>query len=203
MKLKWKYFLIFIVVISIQIIIIFADIINVPYSIGVNVGSINWEAQSLCITVVLFFVTFFLINRRDIQRQKYQEDVARYALCYTYSSCKEMVRLLDNSNVRACVAKKCDFNSPIGKDEQLQMIIKKPFEYDKVILEFSVNGFLKKEEFNIYLDIKSKYENYVVRTIIFFEIYEQTKGLRDQLLGRINEEISKYGDREKARKPLQ
>lgn len=194
------------VMLLIQVVITLLDIKNIPSCIGMSMSAINWELQSIFITIILFLITFFVINRRDIRQQKYQKNVAGHTLYCIYSSCKEMVELLDNPEVLARAVGRCNLDLPIWKDEAMQKIINKPFRYESIIVESSINGTISENDFKMYLKVRNEYEDYIVSKIIYHDkdkCKNQIKKKEEELLSCINKEILKYGDQKEAKNPLQ
>lgn len=154
--------------------LIIADYYNFPSSLGIDVPSMNWDFLSLAIgnglAIVLYLVTYLLIDQRQIKREENQLRNIRRILIDTYVQCQEQVEMLDDESILTSIAHKCNFDIPYFQDPIFTKIHNMPFELDQYILDASNNGVIREDEFEAYLDIRMEYKVYITNKITFFDI---------------------------------
>lgn len=186
--MKKKLFPVFIGVAIVFSLLIIADYLNFPSYLGIDVPAMNWDFLSLVIgnslVVILYIVTYLLIDHREIQRANNQVRNTRNILIAIYRQCREQIEDLDNSRMRALIAKKCNFDIPRFQEPFFLQIQESPFELEQYIMDASNNGVLTDREFQAYLSIRREYKEYVSNRITFFDvedIQEKTPAQLDML----------------------
>ena len=58
---------------------------------------------------------------------------------------------------------------------------KQPFEYQDAILNFSLEGIISPQEYEMYLSIQSQYKNYISMAISLYDGYEVARLERNPL----------------------
>lgn len=153
-----------------------ADYFNVPSLLGIDVPSINWDFTSMLIgnviVIILYLITFVLIDRSNIKRSENQERNVHIILTKIYSHCKEFIELLDNKDTAKMAAKKCNFDVPNFQDPVMVKYQDLPFELEQYVLDASHNGILSEEEFQTYISIRKRYKSYITNKITFFDADE-------------------------------
>lgn len=148
------------------------DYCNLP-SILFNMSNINANFHTNAITVLLFLITYFLINKRDVDTKGNQRKTAISMLIYTYDACKEYPSLFESDEkfLRLTVSK-CDFNKPMTENKVAVYLQNYPFDYHNMICEFAKNGIISNKEFSNYLEVRKCYQNCISMKITFFDVEE-------------------------------
>ena len=150
-----------------------ADYFNYPSLLGIDIPSINWDFTSMLISniivIILYLITFVLIDHSNIKRSENQERNVRIILNKSYTHCKEFIELLDNKENAKMAAKKCNFDVPNFQDPVMVKYQDLPFELEQYILDASHNGILSEEEFQTYINIRKLYKSYITNRITFFD----------------------------------
>lgn len=154
----------------------FLDISDLPASIGIYSGKINWDIASIVISnlvvVCLYLITFNVLDNRSIEKDKNQREVAVLILDKTYEQCKEVSSLFDNPSIRISAAKKCDFNKTIYEDPIQLRFLEAPFEFHNKIVELASLGIISKQEFSDYMNVRVTYKKHVNMRITYFDVDE-------------------------------
>lgn len=155
------------------------DLLNLPAKAGIHVSQINWNAAAIIlgnsVVIGLYLVTFHLIDRRNLQKDKNQRNAAYLLLGQIYDTCLTMVQMLEVPQILESTVKKCDFDKPLYDDRAHQAYRNSPFEHNSFVFEFASNGVISGNEFKQYLQIQREYKDYVSDRITFFDYPERTR----------------------------
>lgn len=158
------------------------DISDLPASIGIHSGEINWDIASIVIgnliVIGLYLITFNLLDNRSIEKDRNQREVALLLIKKTYEKCKESVLYFEVPEVCEKAAEKCDFSKVLHEDKQFLHYLDFPFEYHEKIIEFACCGTISKQEFSDYINVRDAYKKHINIRIMFFdrkELPDQTK----------------------------
>lgn len=156
--------------------IVIIDLLNFPSRIGINIPNLNMDIQTLIINnavvIGLFIITYFLIDKRSIEKEKRQKECAMVFINETAKHCDEIVKLLDDKKMLKAAAEKCDFKAFHTEDKVFYSLYTSPFEYEKLVFEAASNGYITKDTLQRYLSMKSKYQLYINTRITFFDAEE-------------------------------
>jgi len=174
------------------VILVLLDYFNCAGLIGLDVTKLNWDFLSIVIgnfvVISLYLTTYFLIDKRNLERNNNQEQSAKIVLREIYSKCEEDILLYDNKEVLERISKKCDFDIPIFQDPMIARIKDYPFEYEEIIFTAASNGMLTESEFDSFIKIRNEFKTYVTRRIIFFDAEEnEIKNTQNGLLKILRE----------------
>jgi len=174
------------------VILVLLDYFNCAGLIGLDVTKLNWDFLSIVIgnfvVISLYLTTYFLIDKRNLERNNNQEQSAKIVLREIYSKCEEDILLYDNKEVLERISKKCDFDIPICQDPMIARIKDYPFEYEEIIFTAASNGMLTESEFDSFIKIRNEFKTYVTRRIIFFDAEEnEIKNTQNGLLKILRE----------------
>lgn len=176
------------------------DYANIPTLVGLNISNINWDFYmgTLNITSVLavFIITFKLLNKKEIAREKNKKEISILLLENCYKECQSYIQSLNDEVVSKYIVPKIDFNSTDHTIiKNLQAI---PFENENIIMDLVKDGQISKQQIEGYFNVKRKFGQYVNMRIIAFDgehIYEPLK--RKLLVLLDNELISIHGIKSK------
>ncbi len=167
------------------------DIFDVPSKLGVPMDSVNWDAISLIVgnllVVLIAVITYFLIDKRNREKEKNQREVAVYTLQNIYEQCLSEFKKFDYPKY-AEYAKKCfDNEDPDFQKAKEQFLYDGPYDAHSDIVEFAKNGIISKNEYQTYLEIKEAHHMYVFLRLMFYDEKENAEALRNDVIFKITE----------------
>lgn len=188
-----------IVLLIICIIIIILDYENVPTLLGLNISNINWNFWNTISVIIIFIVTYILLNTREIEiqereiiREKNKQDISLLILINCYEECKKYINMISDEIVNKYIIPKIDFNAK--KSIIITNIQNAPFDNDNVVIDLGKDGQLSKEQVSNYFVIKDKFKQYINFRIIFYDCPNEYNYLKEELLGLLNTEISRLSN---------
>ena len=171
------------------------DYFNIFRCIGVNVENINFDLVSLVvgnsIVVVLFLITYFIVDSRSIQKDKNQLVTAYIILIGIYERCNDMVELFSKDDLRERAAKRCDGDKYLNEDKAHMHFLNYPFENESKVYDFAGTGILSKEVFSEFVKIKQHYQKYINVSIVFYDNYSQFKPVEKEISGDLSTALAK------------
>lgn len=188
-----------IVLLIICIIIIILDYENVPTLLGLNISNINWNFWNTISVIIIFIVTYILLNIREIEiqereiiREKNKQDISLLILINCYEECKKYINMISDEIVNKYIIPKIDFNAK--KSIIITNIQNAPFDNDNVVIDLGKDGQLSKDQVSNYFVIKDKFKQYINFRIIFYDCPNEYNYLKEELLGLLNTEISRLSN---------
>lgn len=187
MTKKTKSILKLIIILSIVLIIVFLllDYFNILGIVGIEVERFNTDYLSLfignLIVISLFVATYFIVDSHGLKKEKNKYGTALIMLKNTYLNCQKNIAFFDKKENRERIAKKCDFDKPINEEPMFLYFQNQPFEYQDAILNFSLEGIISPDEYEMYLKIQSQYKNYISMAISLYDSYEVARLERNPL----------------------
>lgn len=188
-----------IVLLIICIIIIILDYENVPTLLGLNISNINWNFWNTISVIIIFIVTYILLNIREIEiqereiiREKNKQDISLLILINCYEECKKYINMISEEIVNKYIIPKIDFNAE--KSIIITNIQNAPFDNDNVVIDLGKDGQLSKDQVSNYFVIKDKFKQYINFRIIFYDCPNEYNYLKEELLGLLNTEISRLSN---------
>lgn len=138
------------------------DYLNVPQLLGLSSDRINMDFFDVflnsVIVIVLYIITYFFVDSRQIQKDTNAKDTADILLLYTYKECVDNLRIVLNPMwTKNYIAQKVDFNRPINKNSVVSNIQDLPFSSKSEIFELATGGYVEKEVLTRYLHIQAEY----------------------------------------------
>ena len=183
------------------------DYLNVPQVLGLSSNRINMDFFDVflnsVIVVVLYIITYFFVDRRQIQKDANSKDTADVLLLYTYKECLDNLRMLWHTKwTEEFIIPKVDGNKPINENRVVSNIQNFPFASKGEILELSKGGYIEKDVLARYLHIHKEYKHIVAMMITFYDLTNpQTEEQRamfadinnrsDELMSLLGEEIKR------------
>ena len=171
--------------------IIILDYANAPTMVGLNMSNINWDFYmgTLNITSVfaVFIITFKLLNKKEIAREKNKKEISILLLENCYKECQNYIQFLNDEVVSKYIVPKIDFNSTDHTIIQnLQAI---PFENENIIMDLVKDGQISKQQIEGYFNVKRKFGQYVNMRIIAFDGAHIYEPLKRELLVLLDDEL--------------
>lgn len=174
------------------------DYFNIPSLLGMKLSRLNTGLLSIAsgsiIALLVFALTYYLVDQRNIKRQRNQRSIALLLLRQTYEDCKKQVAWLVDLETLMALVKKTDFNasynpnSPVGKYSEM------PFKNESVILQFAADGLLSSSELKEYFKIKNMYQQHVNLSVVFFDHLEKVSPNTKTIINEIETALSKIVD---------
>lgn len=162
------------------------DYLNIPTLVGIDVIRINPNVFNSMIVVCLYITTYFLIDKRQIQRDDNAKMVASVLLESSYTKCLDNIKLLDDQELLSnYIVHKIDFSKASRESCVYTNLEETPFTEYKSLIDFSANGVLSGKDINTYLNIMNEYKKYLSMRITFYDIGESTKPEHIDLKNRI------------------
>lgn len=166
------------------------DYFNIFTTLGIKINSLNAVFWGIFlnngVVIALFYITYLHFDKRNIEKENNKRKTALIMLKNTYNFCNENIRLFNDKEYRANVAKKCDFDELICTEPFFLIYRNQPFENHDAILNFSKEGVITPHEYETYLDIESKYKNYINYAISLYDNYSAVILIRDPLKSNLN-----------------
>lgn len=171
MKQKTKVFL----PIILFVVYLILDYINLIDLIGLSVDNINIDILGVLfdavIVIVLYIISFYYIDKKQLEKDKNAKGTANILFQKTYNECLENLKFLDDKGiVGRYIIPKIDGDKVASEDRITNNFQTLPFSSFETIMSLSSNGYIEKNDLNDYLDVKMKYQNLVNLKITFFDI---------------------------------
>lgn len=152
------------------------DILNIPTVLGINVASINWDIAGIVIgnviVVALFYITYHLLDKRNILKENNQREIAVLTLHITYDTCSEMIEFFDKKMAVESASKHCNGDKLEFQDPVLQQYLNIPFVHEASIVDFAKSGVISADEYRAYLSVNQKYKSHIRIRLIFPDVEE-------------------------------
>lgn len=189
LKTRLKQMLWLIVIGVIYIIYLCLDYFNIPSRwLKLNMNNINSDFNNNTITILLFGIAYFAIDKINTVRNSNQRRTAKDILIRTYDECITFPNIFESdADALIRVVKQCDFDKPIPENGRIRYFQNLPFDYDSMICEFAKSGIISNEEFNDYLKVKKCYKDYILMRITFFD---QDESVRSPTIGDLIKAIN-------------
>ena len=167
------------------------DYLNVPQLLGLSSDRINMDFFDVflnsVIVVVLYIITYYFIDKRQIQKDANSKDTAGVLLLYTYKECLDNLRMVWNSEwVKKYIVPKVDGNKPVTENKIIMNLQRLPFSSKGEILELSKSGYVEKEVLARYLHIQQEYNHIINMKITFYDLINPQTADQQALFMDIN-----------------
>ena len=183
------------------------DYLNVPQLLGLSSNRINMDFFDVflnsVIVVVLYIITYYLVDRKQIQKDANAKDTADVLLLYTYKECLDNLQMVWNSEwVKKYIVPKVDGNKPVTENKIIMNLQSIPFASKGEVLELSKSGYVEREVFARYLHIQKEYNHIINMKITFYDLINpQTADQQalfmdinhrsDELMSMLDEEVKR------------
>ncbi len=172
--------------------ILLLSIFDIPSKIGLNCNDINWGIQGTLIgaviTIGLFVLTYLLIQRRDIKRQRNKQEIAALLLKETYHDCKKGLEVFKLSYYRELTTEKNDENKKlIGS--YAERFAESSFQNETIIMDLCKDGVISSEQLKTYFMVKTFYLQHFTVSIAMPDNTKLHEGTRELAEQKIEEAI--------------
>lgn len=174
-RIRMLIFFIFVIIIGIFDFINISNIIRVPF------GNINLDLWNILIVIILFIITYEIIDRRENNRKINQEEIAAVLLKETYKSCFEYIKLIDSQEFKAVCPKRFPGDQTMENNSAYHNLRNAPFEYDSNIFALSEQGIISYSDIKQYIEIKNQYHVFLTNAIVFSDIENMIEPLKSRL----------------------
>lgn len=181
------------------VIYLFLDITNFFCVWDLKVSNINDGLFStllnVSVVVVLYIISYLVIDKRAIKKEKNAKDVVDVLIEDTYKKCKDMLEdLNDRSFVQEYIWPKLSPEKPIFEDKFLKHLTDSPFSSHETIMQFCISGVIEKTYINEYLYVKSIYEVLLRKRIIFIDLVTPENEKQVRLLKEIEDDTKSLNE---------
>ncbi|MDG6155641.1 hypothetical protein NF716_04635 [Lactococcus formosensis] len=171
---------------------IILDYNNFPSYLGMKVVNINWDFLAIvisnCIVVLLYLITYFVLDRRSIIREKNKNEVAYLLIKKSYEEVRKQADFMTIEIVKKYVVPKIDFKST--DNTLVNNMCNAPFEDENLIFELVKDGQISKELLNGYISVKKSYSIYINSIITFFDAEEIYIPMKEEFYKTLDREVN-------------
>ena len=164
-----------VILFSTPIVILAMDYCNILSAIGIKVANINMDILSNIIGMVttfsVFFLTYYCIERWNVERTRNQREVACILVqdviqkCRTYSSTLE-------GDALDIIRKRTDPDKLYYGDGPMDRYAAIPFKNEDMIIQFAAQGVLSSDLVQKYYTLKENFSTFVSMRVIFPRTHE-------------------------------
>lgn len=181
------------------VIYLFLDITNFFCVWDFKVSNINDGLFSALlnvgVVVVLYIISYLVIDKRAIKKEKNAKDVVDVLIEETYKKCKEMLKCTeDRAFVGKYIFPKTSSDKPIFEDNFLNHLKSYPFYSYETIMQFCVNGIIDKHYIEEYLYVKSTYERLLTNRITMFDLITPKDELQASFLKEMEDDTKSLNE---------
>lgn len=195
MNKKNKCIIAIISIFGVYISLLFIDYFNVLSKIGLRIDNLNAAMQGIItsafVPILLFLLTFMIIERWNVRRQKNQFAIAVQFLNDIYDECKDCVDLIHYQPFMDTVALEYEKKKEYADKKLFRHLAESPFEKEDIIIRFCSDGVLTAEQVSTYYMIKTAYKAHVGDCIVFYKDEDHMPHKKEEILELI--EIAKEG----------
>ena len=139
---------------------IILDYFNTPSYLGYKTNHLNYNMigifVNIFLAILIFIATYHFVNRKDVKRQDNIESFSKIILKDIYNKTTNYITMLDNKVLLCNLTKhKDEEGSTASKYHTL------PFDKENLLFDLAKEGYITKEIYQHYLDVKDSYEVYV------------------------------------------
>ncbi len=167
------------------------DYFNIFTKLGVNTTNFNYDFLNLLVNntiiIIIFIITYFIINDKEKNKIKNQEKYAKLLLNECYKKCIDYISMLDQECIKNNIKAKGKFNSELYKI--VSIFEKAPFSNNHIIVELATNGIINHSKFLAYSEIKSCYQSYIGTAILLFNQTELFLNQKEELINKLKLQI--------------
>lgn len=181
------------------LIYVLIDYFNIPTAVGIDISRINIDllgnVLNAVIIIFVFVAGYYLIDCRNIQKQKNQKAIAESLLLSIYKECLLYIEILDQPQIATRLVAQTDFdkhyhelNDPSPHMRYAQI----PFMSEASLLSYFQEGILDRENLDAYQNIKKAFKSYVCFRVIFHNAPERYQIMRKKVIQLLNEQLHSY-----------
>lgn len=176
--------------IIVLLIVFILDVINISDLINIPLYNINLDLWNILIIVILYILTYEIIDKRDNKRKQNQEELARILLEETYKECDKYKNMIDSEIFKRICPKRFPGDQTMENNAAYHDIRKAPFEHDSIIFSLGEEGIISASEMLNYINVKNKYSIYFSNIVCFPDVDDITNPLKYDLDVAINKAVS-------------
>ena len=144
------------------------DYFNIP-SKFFNIKNINTSFNNNAITMLIFMMTYLLINKKNIEKNNQdmrqrnnQREIALATFVDMCKECKDIINIIRTFDDE-------QFAAVNNNEVILKYYTDYPFKYSDIIYNFAQNGIITKDEYNQFMAIQRSYKGYVTLKIVNYD----------------------------------
>ena len=172
---------------------VIADYFDLPSRFGVSSSRLNTDYLGIVvgafITLFLFVLTYYFVERWNINKYNNQRRNAQYLLRKTYDTCLYDLNLLHNGALNQLV-KITDFNKRYYHDGPVERYCSMAFENEELIFQFVNSGSITSDEFKDYLDVKKIWSEHASMCVTLFDHLSMVTPTREEVENAIKKAIN-------------
>lgn len=151
------------------------DYINIFQLLGLSFGRININVLEILtnamVVIALYAVTYWTIDKKQIEKEKNSKEMANVLLINTYKRCIDTLPFVhDREFVKKFIVMKTDSKEKEQDEEIAQNLCTSPFFTSDTILRLAENGYIEKEILENYLIIQKDFKHWVSSKIAFCDL---------------------------------
>lgn len=182
---------------SISIVVFSLDFLNLPSHLGIEVANVNWDLNigllTNLIVVTLFSITYEILDKRTVEKEKNKEEISTLLLKESYDLCLQCMDNLSEEFVKKFIVPKMDFDGGIRENQVVENLKNAPFLNESIILSLAIDGQVSPCERQNYYKIKQQFREFIMMQITFYD----SPKLVTPVIGELKEMI---GEAQKALK---
>lgn len=159
-----------------------SDIIKLPFPFS----NLSLELWNILVVIVLYIITYEIIDKRDNRRKQNQEEVAKILLEQSYQSCIQYMNMIDSVEFKKICPKRFPGDQTMENNSAYHKMRVAPFENDLNIFALGEAGVISASNISNYLIVKSKYSIYLSNVVCFPEVDQMTDSLKVDLKNAIS-----------------
>lgn len=142
---------------------------------------------NVIVVIVLYIVTYVMLDKRTIQRDDNKKEVADMLLQDCYVQCEKNIEFLTPEMVKDNIVPKVNLDEMLNKNPIYKNLTELPFSSEEVILELAKDGQIIATKLKLFFEIKEQYRQYINMVIICYDRPEKTKEFLNILMEKIKE----------------
>lgn len=131
-NIKLKIIITITLILLIFIVYLTCDYNNILSKKGIDVSRLNFDLLGIfvnsIIVIGLYLMTYFLIDKKNIQTRNNQEEIIRYMLKNDYNACLNYLKLMSDNLTIERISKHIKGDVLLYKDDFFMNYINIPFE---------------------------------------------------------------------------
>lgn len=179
-----------IVVFIVLLCILILDVINISNIINIPINNVNLDFWNIVVVVVLYALTYEIVDKRDNKRKKNQEEIAKKILETTYKECQDYIELIDSKLFKEVCPKRFPGDQTMENNSAYHNLREAPFEQDSIIYTLGQEGIISASELQNYINVKNKYHVYFSNVVCFPDQDEITDPIKSDLKRAVNNAVS-------------
>lgn len=157
----------------ISIVVFLLDVLNLPSHLGIEVSNVNWDLNigllTNLIVVTLFSITYEILDKRTVEKEKNKEEISTLLLKESYDLCLQCMDNLSEEFVKKFIVPKMDFDGGIRENQVVENLKNAPFLNESIILSLAIDGQVSPCEIQNYYKIKQQFREFVTVRTTFYD----------------------------------